>query len=83
MLSFCARVMFCSSCLCYVYFFVRVTCRLQSALCEGFRLCYVKFAVTKLVASLRASLASLAWLASLAAGPSPSDGGAGMLMPNR
>ena len=43
-------------------------------LCVGFSLCYVQFAVTNLVASLRACLASLAWLASLAAGASrPQD----------
>ena len=36
--------------------------------CAGFSLCYVQLAVTNLVASLRACLASLAWLASLAFG---------------
>ena len=39
-------------------------------LCAGFSLCYVQFAVTNLVASLRACLASLALLALLAAGAS-------------
>ena len=64
--SCCARVMF--------LLLVCVLCRLSSVLCAGFSLCYVQFAVTNLVASLRACLASLAWLASLAAGASrPQD----------
>ena len=56
--------------LCYVRDLVRVTCSLYYVLCALFSLCYVQFAVTNLVASLRACLASLAWLASLAFGSS-------------
>ena len=72
--SCCARVMFLLLACVMCRFFVCVMCRLLSALCAGFSLCYVQFAVTNLVASLRACLASLAWLASLAAGASrPQD----------
>ena len=53
--------------LCYVRDLVCVMDSLQPVLYAGFGLCYVQFAVTNLVASLRACLASLAWLASLAA----------------
>ena len=49
-------------------------CRLWSVLCAVVIVCCVQFIVTSLVASLRACLASLAWLASLAAGASrPQD----------
>ena len=50
--------------------FVCVMCGLSSVRCAVFSLCYVQFAVTSLAASLRACLASLAWLASLALGSS-------------
>ena len=60
----------CRICMSSVQYFVCVMCGLQSVLCAVFSLCYVQFAVTSLVASLRACLASLAWLASLAVGSS-------------
>ena len=56
--------------LCYVQSLVCVMYSLQSVLCAVFSLCYVQFTVMSLVASLRACLASLAWLASLAFGSS-------------
>ena len=60
--------------LCYVQSLVCVMCSLQSVSCAVFSLCHVQFTVTSLVASLRACLASLAWLASFAAGASrPQD----------
>ena len=67
-------------CVCYVFVYL-CTCYLCYVLCvlcvvaslsyvRAFSLCYVPFAVTNLVASLRACVATLAWLASLAAGVS-------------
>ena len=46
-------------CMSYVGDLVCVMCGIKSVLCAGFSLCYVQFAVTSLVASLRACLASL------------------------
>ena len=47
--------------LCYVQSLVCGMCSLQSVLRAVFSRCYVQFTVRRLVASLRACLASLAW----------------------
>ena len=54
----------------YVRDSVPLMCSLSSVLCAVSSLCYVQFTLPSLVASLRACLASHAWLASLTFGSS-------------